>query len=370
VAAKDLSVTARIASEAARDLANTYKGNALTSANASEVSNLSSKDWASKAEDSVVSGGLYSSYHYSRKAEIQAGLATTNGAAQVALATTQAGIATTQANNSANSATASQDSRLASEAARDLSLQYSQNAATEAANAQGVGVEFINGLIPSRHATTTTTLIFSAGSAIVPSTGKLVRVTSPITLNLLGSTVGATWHYAYLYDSGAGVGAIEVSTTAPAAPYSGFARHKTGDTSRRYIGAFMTGSSGNFGFWHFLWLPNFVMYQEAINAAPFRFGPYGQTSPTTRSLLSVVPPTTRSFLSNVTSSATSASSVDVYFSTPEIQPKILSYTSAAANVFIRNQVASITDSSQNISFWVSLAGSTGTYDICGYGNER
>jgi hypothetical protein len=61
------------------------------------VSNLSSKDWASKAEDSVVSGGLYSSYHYSRKAEIQAGLATTNGAAQVALATTQAGIATTQA---------------------------------------------------------------------------------------------------------------------------------------------------------------------------------------------------------------------------------------------------------------------------------
>jgi hypothetical protein len=54
VAAKDLSVTARIASEAARDLANTYKGNALTSANASEVSNLSSKDWASKAEDSVV----------------------------------------------------------------------------------------------------------------------------------------------------------------------------------------------------------------------------------------------------------------------------------------------------------------------------
>jgi hypothetical protein len=97
VAAKDLSVTARIASEAARDLANTYKGNALTSANASEVSNLSSKDWASKAEDSVVSGGLYSSYHYSRKAEIQANLATTNGAAQVALATTQAGIATTQA---------------------------------------------------------------------------------------------------------------------------------------------------------------------------------------------------------------------------------------------------------------------------------
>jgi hypothetical protein len=81
----------------------------------------------------VVSGGLYSSYHYSRKAEIQAGLATTNGAAQVALATTQAGIATTQANNSANSATASQDSRLASEAARDAAQTSETNAAGWAA---------------------------------------------------------------------------------------------------------------------------------------------------------------------------------------------------------------------------------------------
>lgn len=115
---KIASEAARDASIAARDLALTYKNSALSSANASEESNLESKDWASKPEDSVVSGGLYSSYHYSRKsmaqvalattqadiattqagiATTQAGLATTNGATQVALATTQAGIATTKA---------------------------------------------------------------------------------------------------------------------------------------------------------------------------------------------------------------------------------------------------------------------------------
>lgn len=113
VVARTASQTAQAASEAARDLANTYKGNALASANASEVSNLSSKDWATKAEDVVVSGGLYSSYHYSRKSM-----------AQVALAAAQVALATTQATNSATSATTSQTAKTASEAARDTAQTY------------------------------------------------------------------------------------------------------------------------------------------------------------------------------------------------------------------------------------------------------
>ncbi|MFP3435921.1 hypothetical protein SB781_39850, partial [Paraburkholderia sp. SIMBA_061] len=37
---------------------------------------------------------------------------------------------------------------------------------------------------------------------------------------------------------------VELSTTSPAAPYWGTARTKAGDTSRRYIGSFRTGSTG------------------------------------------------------------------------------------------------------------------------------
>lgn len=83
--ARDLAIAARVAAEAARDLAQAYRDAASTSAT---------------------------------NAATQAGLATSNGAAQVALATTQAnnaassattaatqaGIATTQANNAASSA--------------------------------------------------------------------------------------------------------------------------------------------------------------------------------------------------------------------------------------------------------------------------
>lgn len=73
------SQTSRVASEAARDL---------------------SQAWASKAEDSVVASGLYSSYHYSRKSAASASASQTsasNSASSASFATTEANRATTQA---------------------------------------------------------------------------------------------------------------------------------------------------------------------------------------------------------------------------------------------------------------------------------
>lgn len=73
------SQTSRLASEAARDL---------------------SQAWASKAEDSVVSAGLYSSYHYSRKSAASASssqTSATNSANSASFSTTEANRATTQA---------------------------------------------------------------------------------------------------------------------------------------------------------------------------------------------------------------------------------------------------------------------------------
>ncbi|MGV8919538.1 MAG: phage tail fiber protein [Pseudomonas sp.] len=77
--ARTAAQVAQAASEAARDLSATYRNasqtysqNSQNSSVASEASNVLSQAWASKAEDVVVSGGLYSSYHYSRKSSLSA----------------------------------------------------------------------------------------------------------------------------------------------------------------------------------------------------------------------------------------------------------------------------------------------------------
>lgn len=80
--------------------AQTSNTQAATQAAAALVSANTAKDWASLPEDQVVTGGLYSSFHYSRKAAAQVPLA----AAQVALAVNQVTLATTQATNATTEA--------------------------------------------------------------------------------------------------------------------------------------------------------------------------------------------------------------------------------------------------------------------------
>ncbi len=81
----------------------------------------------------------------------------------------------------------------------------------------------------------------SSGSAWIPSLQRAVEV--PAALTLSGMTLAAnTWYHLYLYLNGA-TPAIEAVATAPASPYSGSARAKTGDASRRYVGSFLTDAS-------------------------------------------------------------------------------------------------------------------------------
>lgn len=81
----------------------------------------------------------------------------------------------------------------------------------------------------------------SSGSAWIPSLQRAVEV--PVALTLSSLTLAAsTWYHLYLYLNGA-TPAIEAVVAAPAAAYSGTARGKTGDASRRYIGSFKTGAS-------------------------------------------------------------------------------------------------------------------------------
>ena len=85
----------------------THANNSASSASASQASRVASEAardlsqaWASKAEDSVVASGLYSSYHYSRKSAASASASQTyanNSANSASFSTTEANRATTEA---------------------------------------------------------------------------------------------------------------------------------------------------------------------------------------------------------------------------------------------------------------------------------
>ncbi|MBN5028191.1 hypothetical protein JY419_01970 [Stenotrophomonas maltophilia] len=85
-------------------------------------------------------------------------------------------------------------------------------------------------------------LSFSSGSLAIQSTGLILQF--PATITKSGISLAAnSWGHCYAF-SNAGVPDVEVVTTAPAAPYMGTARAKTGDSSRRYLGSVRTDASG------------------------------------------------------------------------------------------------------------------------------
>lgn len=110
-----------------------------------------------------------------------------------------------------------------------------------------------------------TALTVTSGAAYVPSLSKVLRASSDIAKTGLSLTA-STWYHVYLY-SNAGTPDVEISTAAPASPYSGTARTKTGDTSRRYVGSVLTDAAGNVS--GFKQTGQTVLYLANILAAPF-----------------------------------------------------------------------------------------------------
>lgn len=81
----------------------------------------------------------------------------------------------------------------------------------------------------------------SSGSAYIQSLDYILDVSSAVAKSGL-SLSASEWYHVYLFDN-AGVADIEIVTTAPASPFNGTARAKTGDNSRRYIGSIRTNAS-------------------------------------------------------------------------------------------------------------------------------
>lgn len=88
-----------------------------------------------------------------------------------------------------------------------------------------------------------TSLRVTSGMAYIESLGYAIDVPAAITKSSLSLTV-STWYHVYLFDN-AGTPDIEIVTTAPAAAYSGTARSKAGDSSRRWLGRLRTDSAGS-----------------------------------------------------------------------------------------------------------------------------
>lgn len=102
-----------------------------------------------------------------------------------------------------------------------------------------------------------THLTVTSGSAWIPSLGASINV--PSTLSGPSMTFSAsTWYYVYLTSAGA----LEISTTAPAAPYKATARTKTSDLSRRYLGAVKSNADATPRLLQFWREGNFVRYIE------------------------------------------------------------------------------------------------------------
>ena len=87
-----------------------------------------------------------------------------------------------------------------------------------------------------------TALTVGTGSFALAS-GTVLNVATAIAKTGLSLTASTFYHvYGFLNGS---TPDIEIVTTAPAAPYQGRARAKTGDTTRRYLGSVLTDASGN-----------------------------------------------------------------------------------------------------------------------------
>lgn len=135
-----------------------------------------------------------------------------------------------------------------------------------------------------------TALTVTAGAAHIQSLGRVVAATSSIAKTSL-SLASNTWFHVYLYLN-AGTPDVEIVSTAPDTAYSGTARSKTGDTSRRYLGSIRTNGSG--GIRRFSMDGTAVRWEDDVRASPYRVLAGGTASTwTSVSLAAVLPVTAR-----------------------------------------------------------------------------
>lgn len=214
-------------------------------------------------------------------------------------------------------------------------------------------------------------LTVSSGSAWIPSLGRVYNVPSTITGPT--QTLGASaFHYVYLYDN-SGTPAIEISTTAPPAPYKGNARTKTSDTSRRFIGAVLTDATGTPVMRPFVHLGDEMIYTSLALSSPYRVlnGAGPGVSNTTQSLAAICPPgVTTDILAMLTvvTGATAGLCMVEYFLTAGSRVGILGvYISSASQFGLTTATLPVLTTTPSFIYSTTgPSGSTFYVDVSGY----
>ncbi|HGM5043083.1 TPA: hypothetical protein ACKPZV_000239 [Stenotrophomonas maltophilia] len=208
-----------------------------------------------------------------------------------------------------------------------------------------------------------TSITFTSGFAAIQSLGGLLSFPSPITKAGL-SLAASTWYHAYGY-SNAGTPDVEIVTTAPAAAaFSGSARSKTGDTSRRYLGSLLTDASGNI----YRFGQNGDEINYVVNAvAPFRVLSGGMATTRTNIALSGVMPVTANY---VIANTINNTDQQVFIDIPEIgNVGVASRYTCLANQ--RTPIhAFVVSRTLQYLYGVSPVGSGAFIDVWGYRFER
>lgn len=214
-----------------------------------------------------------------------------------------------------------------------------------------------------------TSISVTSGTCYIQGSSAVVSFPSTLTLSSLSLTA-STWYHLYGYLN-AGVPAIELVTTAPAAPYSGTARSMTGDTSKRYIGSVLALSTNTiFQFSHAF---NKVFYNAAGVATRVLNGGSATTA-TSVSCASFAPLTATVGQFRLTNASTSGG---VFVTPGNVTPSTSVPTlflnaaiSAGAGLSIQVFGDMPFDSSQTINYINTAASGNTSIDVLGYTYER
>jgi hypothetical protein len=200
----------------------------------------------------------------------------------------------------------------------------------------------------------------TTGAAYVPGPKRIAELTSAVVLT--PSLSASTWYHVYLTVISGAVN-VEAVTTAPAAPYNGNARAKTGDTSRRYLGSVKTdGSSAIIQF--IIDTTGSFRYLIGNNVAPLRCLANGKaTVRTTVSLSGAIPVTSMGAIFLMSNSDTSV------FANLSISSAVsASVIGIAPGGSLAGQVLTFpTDANQAVDYYYATLPANGLYiDVVGF----
>lgn len=233
-----------------------------------------------------------------------------------------------------------------------------------------LGISAISGSGLKITLTGANSITVSEGFAYVPGINKVVVLAAPAVANGLAVPAG-TYLHGYLYESSLGQAAVEWVTTAMSSPYSGSARTKSGDTSRRYIGSVRSIAANTLA--KFIHNPatNSVRYLEDINQSFLRPLVNGVSTTSTNISCSNCVPATARIINVFAENVADSSGALVFISNSESGP------AGSANILAFLRTGGILygeltlDSSQQFNYARAVSSAGGLTVWCnGYVFER